>query len=265
MNQELERFEPTEEGGRIAYEHLHRYAICREQVAGQRVLDVACGAGYGTNILAQVAAEATGLDIDAAAVRKAKRKYRRSNIKFVAGDCYDMPFEAGSFDVVVANEMIEHIDDHDRFIDEVKRVLRPGGSLLVSTPNKPVYNRYKEPNVFHVSEMDIPEFHDLLEHYFEHVRFIGLRMALVSAGYDLDRNDQASNLAAAKTFKGVRLDQDRPEISNDDLALEDPEYVLAICSDRAIEKASSSSTIFFSSESDLWLEHERIMDRMSTE
>jgi len=259
VNQELERFEPTEEGGRIAYEHLHRYAICREQVAGQRVLDVACGAGYGTNILAQVAAEATGLDIDAAAVRKAKRKYRRSNIKFVAGDCYDMPFEAGSFDVVVANEMIEHIDDHDRFIDEVKRVLRPGGSLLVSTPNKPVYNRYKEPNVFHVSEMDIPEFRDLLEHYFEHVRFIGLRMALVSAGYDLDRNDQASNLAAAKTFKGVRLDQDRPEISNDDLALEDPEYVLAICSDRAIEKASSSSTIFFSSESDLWLEHERIM------
>ena len=61
MNQELERFEPAEAGGRIAYEHLHRYAMCRDQVVGLRVLDVACGAGYGGNLLAEVAADVVEL------------------------------------------------------------------------------------------------------------------------------------------------------------------------------------------------------------
>ena len=141
MNQELERFEPAEARGRIAYEHLHRYALCRDHVAGQRVLDVACGAGYGTNLLAQVAAKATGLDIDPAAIRRAAKKYQAENLTFLAGDCCEMPFEAGSFDVVVANEVIEDIEEQDRFIEEAKRVLVPSGTLLVSTPNRPVYNR----------------------------------------------------------------------------------------------------------------------------
>ena len=259
MNQKLERFEPLEVSGRLAYEHLHRYAICRDHVAGRRVLDVACGTGYGTNILAQAAAEATGMDIDASAIRRAKRKYRRANLKFVTADCYEMPFEGQSFDMVVANEMIEHIEDHDRFVEEVRRVLRPGGAFFVSTPNKPIYNRYKPPNAFHVSEMDIPEFRDLLEVHFEHVRFVGLRMALVSAGFDLDGGKHSSNLAAAKTYRGAVADKGRPTITNDDLALEDPEYVLAICSDKPVEADSISSTIFFSSEDDLWLEHERVM------
>lgn len=259
MNQELERFEPTESRGRIAYEHLHRYAICRDRVAGQRVLDVACGAGYGTNLLAQVAARAVGLDIDPAAIRRAAKKFQAENLTFVTGDCYEMPFEAGSFDVVVANEMIEHIEEHDQFIAEVKRVLVPGGTLLVSTPNKPVYNRYKSPNPFHVSEMDIPEFRRLLRRHFKHVRLTGLRMALVSAGFDIDSANHPSNLVAAKTYRGATPQKGRPAVSNDELSFEDPEYVLATCSDRSIEEETVPSTIFFSNEDDLWLEHEKIM------
>lgn len=259
MNQELERFEPAEAGGRILYEHLHRYAICRDRVAGQRVLDVACGAGYGTNILAQVAAHATGLDLDEAAIRSARRRYRRQNLKFVAADCCNMPFEDGSFDAVTANEMIEHIDDHDAFIDEVKRVLQPGGTFMVSTPNKPIYNRYKSPNPFHVSEMDIPEFRELLESHFRHVHFTGLRMALVSAGFELDGAKQPSNLIAAKTYRGFRESNGKPNVSNEELSLEEPEYVLALCSDRPIEQDATASTIFFSRDDDLWNEHEKIM------
>lgn len=259
MNQELERFEPAESRGRIAYEHLHRYAICRDRVAGQRVLDVACGAGYGTNLLAQVAAKATGLDIDPVAIRTAAKKYQADNLSFVTGDCCEMPFEAGSFDVVVANEMIEHIAEHDSFIAEVKRVLAPGGTLLVSTPNKPVYNRYKTPNPFHVAEMDISEFRRLLRRHFKHVHLTGLRMALVSAGFDIDSTSDASNLVAAKTYRGSTPHKGRPAVSNDELSFDDPEYVLATCSDRRIEDESVPSTIFFSNEDDLWLEHEKIM------
>ena len=259
MNQELERFEPAEAGGRILYEHLHRYAICRDRVAGQRVLDVACGAGYGTNILAQVASHATGLDLDEAAIRAARRRYRRQNLKFVAADCCDMPFEDGSFDAVTANEMIEHIEDHDAFIEEVKRVLQPGGIFMVSTPNKPIYNRYKSPNPFHVSEMDIPEFRELLESHFRHVHFTGLRMALVSAGFELDGAKNSPNLVAAKTYRGFRESNGKPNVSNDELSLEEPEYVLALCSDRPIEQDGTASTIFFSRDDDLWNEHEKIM------
>jgi GT2 family glycosyltransferase/SAM-dependent methyltransferase len=259
MNQELERFEPASGGGRISYEHLHRYAICRDRVVGQRVLDVACGEGYGSNLLAKVAAEVTGLDIDPKAIDRAKKRFRAENLKFVTADCCEMPFEEKSFDFVVANEMIEHIPDHGAFIEEVKRILAPGGMLLVSTPNKPVYNRYKTPNPFHVSEMDIPEFRDLLERHFKHVHLTGLRMALVSAGFDIDGVKHHSNLATAKTYRGLRTGEARPEVSNDELSFEDPEYVLATCSDREIEEASAPSTIFFSSEDDLWLEHEKVM------
>lgn len=259
MNQELERFEPAEVSGRIAYEHLHRYAICRDRVANLRVLDVACGAGYGTNILAQAAAEVTGVDIDGSAIRRAAKKYKRDNLKFVTADCHDMPFEAGSFDVVVANEMIEHIEDQDSFLEEVTRVLKPGGTLLISTPNKPVYNRYKTPNPFHVSEMTIPEFRGLLTRHFGHVQFTGLRMALVSAAFEIDGVPRGTNLAAAKTYRGLRLQNARPDIGNDELHFQEPEYVLATCSDRSIEDTPASSTIFFSNEEDLWLEHEKIM------
>lgn len=259
MNQELERFEPAEARGRIAYEHLHRYALCRDHVAGQRVLDVACGAGYGTNLLAQVAAKATGLDIDPAAIRRAAKKYQAENLTFLAGDCCEMPFEAGSFDVVVANEVIEHIEEQDRFIEEAKRVLVPGGTLLVSTPNRPVYNRYKTPNPFHVSEMDVAEFRRLLRRHFKHVHFTGLRMALVSAGFELNSSTHASNLVAAKTYRGASPHKGRPVVSNDEISFDDPEYVLATCSDRPIEDEQVSSTIFFSNEDDLWLEHEKIM------
>ena len=170
-----------------------------------------------------------------------------------------MPFEDGSFDVVTANEMIEHIEDHDAFIEEVKRVLQPGGMFLVSTPNKPIYNRYKSPNPFHVSEMDIAEFRDLLESHFKHVHFTGLRMALVSASFDIDGPAQVANLAAAKTYRGFREGSGKPNVSNDEMSLDEPEYVLALCSDRAVEQDAAASTIFFSADDDLWSEHEKIM------
>ena len=259
MNQEVERFEPAQLTGRIAYEHLHRYALCRDRVAGQRVLDVACGAGYGTNILAEVAAETVGVDIDAGAISRASKKYRRENLKFITADCCDMPFEASSFDVVVANEMIEHINDQESFLREVKRVLKPGGLLLVSTPNKPVYNRYKPPNPFHVAEMDVAEFRRLLRRHFKHVRLTGLRMALVSAAFEVGAANHPSNLAAAKTYRAASSSSDWPQVSNDELSFDDPEYLLASCSDDSLDEEPSFSTVFFSNEDDLWLEHEKIM------
>lgn len=257
---ELERFDTAEQTGRIAYEHMHRYALCREYVAGKRVLDLACGTGYGTALLAGMAARADGIDISAAAVKEARRRHKSSGARYHVGNCFDLPFEAASFDVVVANEMIEHVDDHDGLIAEVRRVLVPGGLFLVSTPNKSVYNRYKAPNAFHVSEMELSEFRALLGRHFGHVALTGTRMALISAGYALDAGDDGSNnLAAARIFRGGIDDDGRVGLDMGELALADPEYLLAACSDAPLERPAAPSSLFYIPDQDLWLDHERIM------
>ena len=261
MPEELERFDPAAQGGRIAYEHLHRYALCREHVGGRRVLDLACGTGYGSAILADVAAAVTGVDISATAIASARIAHARSNLTFRVADCFNLPFDDGSFDVVVANEMIEHVADHDALLHEVRRILLPGGLLLVSTPNKPVYNRFKSPNLFHVSEMTLPEFEALLERHFRHVCLTGTRLALLSVGYplaDVSKEDAGnSNLDAARIYLGGGAGN--TDIATGGLQLADPEYVLAACSDAPMANLPVPASLFVNPNDDLWLEHERIL------
>jgi GT2 family glycosyltransferase/ubiquinone/menaquinone biosynthesis C-methylase UbiE len=258
MDTELERFDLSQFRGRIAYEHVHRYALCRESVAGKRVLDLACGTGYGSALLAQAGGEVTAVDISPEAIRTAKARYGDA-VTFAIADCYDLPFADGAFDVVVANEMIEHVEDHDGLINEAKRVLADGGLFLVSTPNKPVYNRYKAPNVFHVSEMDTSEFRRLLMRHFREVYMTGTRMALVSVGYELEGPSNKGNMAAAELYRMSVGEGAKPTVDGGELWLEDAEYVLAVCSQEPFEPAAPRSSLFYSREDDLWLEHEKVM------
>lgn len=258
MSGDLERFDPAEQRGRIAYEHLHRYALCREFVAGKRVLDLACGTGYGTAILGSSGAMVTGVDISAQAIELARRRHACDNVEYLIANCFDLPFEAGTFDVIVANEMIEHVTDHDRLLQEARRVLKKGGLLLVSTPNKPVYNRFKTPNPFHVLEMDVPEFQRLLDRHFCHVHLTGIRMSLLSASYPLEAKF-AGNLGAARILVGNVAGEGHFQIGAGELPLTDPEYVLAACSDSPVDIPELTSSIFFNPNDDLWPQHESIM------
>lgn len=258
MSGELERFDPSEQSGRIAYEHFHRYAICRECVSGKRVLDIACGAGYGSALLAETAAEVTGIDISSDAIRAAKGRFKSKKLKYLIADCYDLPFEDNCFDVVVANEMIEHVEDHHGLIKEAKRVLVDGGLFLVSTPNRSVYNRYKTPNQFHVSEMELPEFEEKLKKYFQHVEIIGLRMALLSVGFDVEGRRDRSNSPSAQIYSSY-LRGNFNSLHDPQMRLEDPEYLQAICSTAPIEVLPQRTSLFYAPDDDLWLDHERIM------
>lgn len=259
MSEDLERFDPATHKGRIFYEHLHRYALCREWVEGLRVLDVACGTGYGTAVLGTVAASVTGLDISQDSVIEARRRYGKENVQYVVGDCYALPFDDESFDVVVANEMIEHVEDHDGLIKEIKRVLRPNGRFLVSTPNKPVYNRYKPPNIFHISEMNINGFETLLRGHFPHVRMIATRMMLSSVSFDLERQVNGENQSSALIYSAQNGGNRAIRIENEPLDLNDPEYVLAACSFEPLDERFPKTSLLFSSDDDLWLEHEKVM------
>src|SRR5512141_2447359 len=120
-----ERFLPGAGGGDIAYEHCHRYAFARRFAAGRRVLDAACGEGYGTALLGAVAADATGVDIDAASIAHARATYGgRANVRFATGSVAALPFATASFDVVVSFETIEHLaaDEQPAMLAEIARV-----------------------------------------------------------------------------------------------------------------------------------------------
>jgi protein-L-isoaspartate O-methyltransferase len=173
-----ERFLPWIRESTIAYEHLHRYALVAMLVQGQRVLDLACGEGYGVRMLAGRAASVVGVDIDENVVRHASAKYGAPNIEFHSGSITATPIkEDHSFDTVVCFEAIEHIDDHERLLLEVKRLLKPGGVFIVSTPNKAVYQDVSsEENPYHVKELYFEEFQSLLAAHFRNTRFLGQRI-----------------------------------------------------------------------------------------
>src|SRR5262245_4798025 len=120
-----ERFLPWIRESTIAYEHLHRYAYAATLAEGKRVLDLACGEGYGAKMLAAAATSVVGIDIDENVVRHATEKYGSTNLTFIAGSITDIPIrDDHSFDVIVCFEAIEHIEAHEALLLEVKRLLK---------------------------------------------------------------------------------------------------------------------------------------------
>ncbi len=193
-----ERFLPWLNDPALAYEHLHRYLYASQFAHGKSVLDLASGEGYGSNLLAQTAANVVGVDIAPAAVEHARSRYARKNLDFLTGSITNVPItENGAFDLVTCFEAIEHIEDQAALLREISRLLKSDGMLIVSTPNKTVYDRHiQEENEFHVKELEFGEFRSLLETCFRNVLFAGQRIYAQSNLWPLDRN-VGSNLAAA--------------------------------------------------------------------
>ena len=176
MKATRERFVPEESSGQIMAEHLSRYYMTEQLVSvdGKVVLDIACGAGYGTELLARKASYAYGIDISPEAVNYAKTKHHRDNLTYWIGDCCAIPMDDASVDIVVSFETIEHIENHPLFLAEIKRVLRPDGILIISSPNKRLYTDIlKTNNPFHVHELYTDEFVKLVTEHFCHTAFFG--------------------------------------------------------------------------------------------
>jgi len=153
--------------GQVEIEHYHRYLLAREFCRGRDVLDVAAGEGYGTALLAQVARSAVGVEIDEAAVTAARSEFQRPNLRFELGDARTLPLPDDSVDVAVTFETLEHLAEHDVFLAELRRVLRPGGLLIISTPDRDAYSPTgMAPNPYHVLELTQTEFRALLQRHF---------------------------------------------------------------------------------------------------
>lgn len=145
--------------------HLTRYEFAAEYASGKNVVDIACGTGYGTEILAQKgsAANVVGVDISKEAVDYARRHHLFSSVEYIvaSGDATGLPL--GSFDLVVSFETLEHVSDDQAILAEFDRLLKPGGRLICSVPNDwPL-----EDTPCHVRKYDYSAFLALLEEHFD--------------------------------------------------------------------------------------------------
>lgn len=223
-----ERFLPDLMPGEIALEHQHRYYAVAPLAARRDVLDVASGEGYGAALLAGNARSVIGVDIDPDAVDFATRRYGPTvpNLRFSAGSCVALPLADASVDLVVSFETIEHHDQHEAMLAEIKRVLRPGGVLVISSPDRHEYSDvpgYSNP--FHVKELYREEFEGLLAQWFRSHELYGQRVrhasTLFALGVHAERLQVVGNYLA---------DADEGSVKRDPGAIA-PRYFVAVASD----------------------------------
>jgi len=145
--------------------HLDRYRFATGFVKGKKVMDIACGTGYGTRILLEegYADKCIGVDIDKKAVLYAKKKHNVSGSDFICSSAENVPMNSEFADVIVSFETIEHVYGENLLIDEFYRLLKKDGLFIVSTPNS--WPLSIAP--FHTKEYDLDEFKRVLETKFE--------------------------------------------------------------------------------------------------
>lgn len=203
----------------LEIEHLNRYHFGAQFVKDKRVLDVACGTGYGSAILAENAAFVEGIDISREAIDYAISNYSTHNIRFTQASVDKLPYPDNYFDVVISFETIEHVDGATQVncLNEIKRVLVEDGILVISTPNHDIYKEKGE-NQFHIKELNYTEFNRLLMDYFKNVHFWGQEFEICNVIANSNDNDSIIQSAI------------QPEKA---------EYLIALCSQTSIKNVIS--------------------------
>jgi ubiquinone/menaquinone biosynthesis C-methylase UbiE len=171
-----ERIVPGKVEKDLYHEHIVRYLFALQYVKDKFVLDAGCGVGYGAQVLLRGGcSRIVGVDISEEAINYARTHYKERNIEFMVGDCTKTSFPDRHFDIVVSFEVLEHIENYEMYLSEVKRILKNDGLFIVSTPNKKTYSDEQEgyKNPFHVREFYLEEFYDLLHKYFPSVKMLG--------------------------------------------------------------------------------------------
>ena len=242
-----ERFLP-EVRGAIFLEHWHRYAVTAPLLRGRRVLDAACGEGYGSSLLAASAASVVGVDVSGDAIAHASARYGATNVRFVPASVTSLPLDDASVDAVVSFETIEHLAEQREMLAEFRRVLSPAGILVISSPNRPVYNEDADAaNHYHVRELDRGELADLLAEGFPNQAWYGQRVLAQSAIW--------SQRAPAAGVDFVTLDGPRTEPAP-------PMYFLVVAGAAGVElPALSPLSLFDDGASSLWRDYVRALTR----
>jgi SAM-dependent methyltransferase len=182
-----ERFTP-ECVREIWYEHWHRYVFAAPMARGKRVLDAACGEGYGSALLARYATSVLGVDLSSQAIDHARGRYAAPGLRFEQGDvtALDTLPDAG-FDLIVSFETIEHLHEQERMLAGFARLLAADGVLIISSPDKRTYtDATGAANPHHVRELYREELEALLAVHFPARRLFGQKLLFQSALWSLD-------------------------------------------------------------------------------
>jgi SAM-dependent methyltransferase len=213
-------------GALVHAEHIVRYLFATALALDKRVADIASGAGYGSELLRRAGAVSViGVDYSGETAEYATKRYAQAGVSFVTGDAESLPLASSSLDLVVSFETIEHLHNPASFLDEVQRVLAPGGMLAVSTPNRGVF---PEGNPFHVHEFTMDELREEVEKRFEHRR------------YFLQNNWTISSVYTAETtgIEGDDLPPDSRITKLVGMAPESSLYVVCVCSESPLPDLS---------------------------
>ena len=213
-----ERAIPGEVDADLLNEHVARYTFAARLARGKRVLDAGSGAGYGSAELARTAQSVVGVDRAPEAVDFARAHYQFPNLFFEQASCTALPHPDGVFDLVVAFEVIEHLEDWREFLLEARRVLAPTGQFIVSTPNKLYYTESRGvagANPFHVHEFGFDELRGELTRVFPHVSMF-LENHVEGVAFQPDEPDSAVE---------VRVDAREP-------VPDDSHFFVAVCAHR---------------------------------
>jgi SAM-dependent methyltransferase len=232
-------------------EHLARYALAARYAHGRRVLDAGCGAGYGTAELARSAARALGIDLSSDAIRYAREHYAAPNLDFVQASAAALPVQAGSIDLAVIFEVVEHLPDWPSLLAEVRRILAPAGLLMISTPNKAYYaesRRLTGPNPYHVHEFEFDEFSEELRRLFPHVR-VFLQNHVEAIGFQPLDSDPPARTALSSGHCRPQPD--------------DAHFYLALCSLQPLP--DTAAFFYFPSTANILRERELHIERLQAE
>ncbi len=152
---------------------ISRYKFASNFAKGKKVLDIGCGTGIGLDLLAESADMVVGIDYSKESINYAMKNNNKKNLTFKVMDCRELRFNDEEFSLITSFEVIEHIYEHEKFIQEVKRVLEPNGVFICSTPNTKVFSPRGKYLDFHCHEYTLCEFKSILEKYFNKVEIFG--------------------------------------------------------------------------------------------
>jgi SAM-dependent methyltransferase len=242
-----ERFTP-ECVREIWYEHWHRYLFASRIARGKRVLDAACGEGYGSSLLANMAAEVVGVDIDAASIAHARERYgSRPNLRFEQGDVTALGLGSRRFDLIVSFETLEHVAAQERLLAGFANALTDDGILVVSSPDKHTYSEVAGfRNEFHVRELYRDELLALLKPHFPAVKLYGQKLLFQSAIWSQDGGRGVCEAWTGPAKAGGKI------VGQLDYA---PLYFIAVCGKRALPDRLQALSLFGDREESVYMHY----------